>query len=176
MGIQYNLPCSCGEKIPIKPSQAGETVHCKCGIALPIPTLREIKQLEVCDQQKNDAAQHATTRWTRREGQMMLGALLILIGLGLAAYLVATRPKLAAIDDLLPIQTWGLWQDLRRGPDRHLTPSNRYYLERRSINRMATGGALAVAGIGLLLVVGASLMRKQRPGRFRDLPRRTNTA
>ncbi|MBN1853433.1 MAG: hypothetical protein JW829_11940 [Pirellulales bacterium] len=166
MVIKYSLPCPCGKKIPVKLSQAGETIRCVCGTTLQIPAMREIKQLEPCDQQSSDGSLNPKATWGRREGQMLLGILMVVIGLGLSAYFYQTRPKLLDISSFSPMDTWILWLDLRNGPDRHLSPYDQEYMERRGINRVAMWSALALASIGLLVLIHGSLMRRRRSSRF----------
>ena len=168
IGFKYLLPCACGKKTPVMLSQAGETVRCVCGAALQIPSMREIKELEQCEQQRRVSSLDSKSNWGRREGQMLLGVLLTVIGLGLAAYFQISRPRLVDIASLSPIQTWMLWQDLRNGPDRHLSPPDQLYMERRAVNRIAIVVSLALASTGFLLMVVTSLMRKRRSGRVGD--------
>lgn len=47
MSQQYLLPCSCGQKLTVSPSQAGGQVACSCGKVLSVPTLRGLRDLEV---------------------------------------------------------------------------------------------------------------------------------
>ncbi len=47
MSLGYLLPCSCGKKIAIQKSQAGQEVACECGKTLQVPTLRGLNELEL---------------------------------------------------------------------------------------------------------------------------------
>lgn len=48
--MKYLLPCSCGQTVDVEPSQAGQTVTCRCGKNLLVPTLMQILQLEEAPQ------------------------------------------------------------------------------------------------------------------------------
>ncbi len=165
MGIQYLLPCSCGERRPVSPRQAGETVRCRCGALLQVPAMREIKKLERVGQSREASTSGQNSTWGRRESRIFLGALITATGLGLFAFTQMTRPRLSDIASLTPIQTWVLWQDLRNGPDRHLGQQDVQYGERCARNRVATIATLGLAASGIVLTVAASLMRKRRIGR-----------
>jgi hypothetical protein len=165
MGFKYLLTCSCGKKKPVELRQAGETVQCQCGALLQVSAMREIKKLEPYDPHGGNSTLGQVSTWGRREGRMLIGALLTVTGLGLLAYVQTTRPRLPKIESLSPIQTWVLWQDLRSGPDRHLNQLDKQYLERRAANRVATATAIGLAVVGILVMVAASLMRKRRPTR-----------
>ena len=167
MGIKYLLPCSCGETRPIELCQAGETVPCRCGAMLQVPTMRDIKKLEPYDQRSDDSSLRQVSTWGRRESRIFLGTLLTCTGLGLFGYTQMTRPKLADMGSLSPIQTWVLWQDLRNGPDRSLRPFDQRHMKRLAVNRLATVAALSLTCVGILAMVAASLMRKRRPVRRR---------
>ena len=164
MGIKYLLPCSCGECRPIELRQAGETVACRCGAVLEVPAMREIQQnLEPHVRPGDTATGGQAWTWGRRECRMFLGVILTIIGLGLLATTQVTRPKLPDIGSLSPIQTWMLWQDLRKGPDRHLSQLDQQFMEQCTFNRIAIAIAFSLASAGMLVTVTASLMRKRRP-------------
>ncbi|MCL2709364.1 MAG: hypothetical protein FWE95_00655 [Planctomycetaceae bacterium] len=45
--MKHLLPCTCGESVEIEPGQAGQTVKCRCGENLLVPTMLQIKALPV---------------------------------------------------------------------------------------------------------------------------------
>ena len=47
--MKYQLPCSCGESIPLDITQAGQTVTCRCGEAQQAPSLLKTKKLPMSD-------------------------------------------------------------------------------------------------------------------------------
>jgi hypothetical protein len=134
---------------------------------LQVPTMREIKKLETYDQQRGASTLEQVSTWGRRESRFFLGIILTFTGLGLFVYTQMTRPKLADMESLSPIQTWVLWQDLRNGPDRTLSPFDQRHMKQLAANRLATVAALSLTSVGILAMVAASLMRKQRPIRRR---------
>lgn len=80
---KYLLPCECGESVLVETRQAGETITCKCGLSLDVPTMRAIRELEV-----HESGEPATTKpkaeWSPLRGIAFGGGvILILIGLGL---------------------------------------------------------------------------------------------
>lgn len=52
MSASYQLPCSCGLKLTVTRSLAGQEIACSCGKSLVVPTLRELAKLEVVDDVK----------------------------------------------------------------------------------------------------------------------------
>ncbi len=46
MSSGFLLPCTCGKKIAVSKSQAGEEIRCECGEKLQVPTLRGFSNLE----------------------------------------------------------------------------------------------------------------------------------
>jgi hypothetical protein len=91
--MNYLLPCpSCGNRFSVSLGQAGQVVHCKCGSTIEVPTIRELRSLEVVDDPSS-----AAPAWSRRQGLIFLGStitVLALIGIGLLWYL---RPPIVNI-------------------------------------------------------------------------------
>ena len=76
--MQYLLPCGqCSEKHAIDPNQAGQSITCRCGAILEVPSLRGIRGLE--------RVEATTLRRTRRPWSPLRG---LVFGLGLMAVLV----------------------------------------------------------------------------------------
>ena len=79
MAQQYLLPCpACGAKTQVDVKQAGETIACKCGQPLSVPTLRGLRDLEHAEQ--TGPSVPTKTRWSPLQG--------ILFSVGLVAALV----------------------------------------------------------------------------------------
>lgn len=83
------LPCSCGRKVPVRPSQAGQTVRCACGAELRVPTWREIAALEL---QSVHSASAVGAAWGWPERLLLLGVAALAVAVVLSAYLLLTRP------------------------------------------------------------------------------------
>jgi len=94
----------------------------------------------------------ATSAWSKRKGWILLGAIVTFVALGLATYLQATRPKRKDVETLPPVATWALWQDLRKGPNRHLYPTEKEYIDALHINRCWLYVTVTLTGVGSLLM------------------------
>jgi hypothetical protein len=73
MSSQYLLPCSCGQKVAISPSQAGGQVSCSCGKSLAIPTLRGIRELEAAPERRERPA----ATWSKLQGAFFAGGMFL---------------------------------------------------------------------------------------------------
>ncbi len=162
MSAKYLLPCACGRKLVVEPSQAGETITCPCGSQLEVPSMQAIRQLEMA---RTRSDQGSEARWGFRQATILLGALLTATALGLALYLHWVRPRLADPHALSPVQTWAAWQELRKGPDRNLSAWDKLFAEAVRDNRRWKLLWLAVAACGTLLMGLSALRRDSRPHR-----------
>jgi hypothetical protein len=41
--VEFRVTCGCGHSVPVSPGQAGGTVACRCGAAVTVPSLRELR-------------------------------------------------------------------------------------------------------------------------------------
>ena len=160
MSAKYLLPCSCGRTIPVEAAEAGHIVKCVCGAELEIPAMRTLGSLERADPASK--ARRSSSVWGRREGWILVGAILAVMGLGPTVYLQVSRPRLENVHSLTPTETWALWQELRKGTDRHLTPEHRKLIEGLKANRIQTCMSLTLAGVGALLMTVFFLAPRQR--------------
>ena len=166
MQTKYLLPCSCGREIPIEASQAGQTIRCQCGADLEAPRLMRMSSLKRAEQEASPA--RPRNGWGTRQRLVLLGALLALPGIVLTTYLLLNRPKLAEVpthaplDSLTISETWNIWLDLRTGIQRHPTGMELYYQERLKANRQWTGVALAICGLGVLVMASSLLVPQPR--------------
>lgn len=53
--MQYLLTCSCGRKLAVSKTQAGESIRCECGEQVTVPTLRGFADLPVVQSESVDA-------------------------------------------------------------------------------------------------------------------------
>jgi hypothetical protein len=121
----YLLPCSCGQKVRVANSQAGGQVTCVCGRSLGIPTLRDLKALELAPEERKNKPARA---WNRIQGAIFAsGLFLAAIGGTLIGYYLLKYAQLrtsgmaqdrssdfakamtAQIDTLTPVQALELW-------------------------------------------------------------------
>ena len=80
LNAHYLLPCSCGEKIPVEPRQAGQAVQCACGNSVTVPTLLEMAKLERAEAIAVPEAQRHPPLWGISQRLVVLGAVIILLG------------------------------------------------------------------------------------------------
>ncbi|MCL6504384.1 MAG: hypothetical protein K6T86_17015 [Pirellulales bacterium] len=125
MTQKYLLPCGCGSKLEVDRSQCGLTLVCTCGAQLVVPTLRGLQDLEPAA--AGDApSPTAPRRWSRGQGLIFLGCVLLLasgVGEG-ALWLMRPKPprfewsheeNLKELDARRLTQLWDLWDLLRKG-------------------------------------------------------------
>ena len=98
MTTQYLLPCSCGAKLTVQRSQAGENVTCGCGATVEVPTmrgLRQFEQVEIAD---------AKAGWTRMQGALyVLGIFCLMVGTALIIWQLRrpAGPPLVSTDEVI---------------------------------------------------------------------------
>jgi hypothetical protein len=169
----YLLPCTCGKKTAVSTAQAGETIHCVCGAALQVPTMRALGQLESADAAAGGSPKRRTI-WEDRHRAAFLLVLASIGCLGVAAYLWFTLPEsasaanvvsqqgiAAAFDKATPAETLAYYEDMKRGLVDPAIDANE-----KPRQMMLWGIGLAVllaaaAGAGAMLVV---LRRTRRRG------------
>ncbi len=176
--MKYLLPCDqCGTEHEVDPSQAGENLVCPCGRTLEVPSLRGLRELKPATSgPAQPAAARPATELPRR--LILVGGMLLLaIGTVVAAYGGLIRSQIrvpesppiedsqadAAIDALSPAGAHRVWMEFRdQGLGSYQVPFP-YFVEltRRYYTQLLLGG-LVVAGIGILLVVGALCMPSSR--------------
>lgn len=159
MSRTYALTCSCGQTHLVEARHAGTTVHCPCGEVLQVPSLRELSALEPVDAQRPRPRLMAV--WGRHQALLAVGAIVTVSALLGAAYLQNNKPRLLDIERLSPPQTWALWQELRRGPDRRLSPGQQQFLQRLQDNRFRLRLMFVLAGIGTVVMLAALCVPKQ---------------
>jgi hypothetical protein len=86
MSVKYLLPCSCGRTVPVEVRQSGLDVRCECGATLVVPVLRDLKQLAVQPESSARRPFDGAALWTWRQQYRGIAVLLLLGGLGIAAF------------------------------------------------------------------------------------------
>ena len=88
----YQLPCtSCSQCLPIAKTQAGETLQCKCGATIVVPTLRELSKMETLDVQP----QKTGSPWSQARGIVFaIGLLCLALGVGGYVRIISDRGQL----------------------------------------------------------------------------------
>ena len=185
MSQQFLLTCECGNEFPILPRHAGESRDCKCGTAIVIPTLRDIRRLpryESDSATQDGQKKHAGSRkrWTIGHGiAFSLGVPVILIALGWLGYnalernrvntdaptyddiLAASTGILASVDfdDLSLVDSYErVWKPLR-DLSIQTRPTPGYVARRKYVKGLNKNMGIAggAAGIGLLAVAWSLL-------------------
>ncbi len=152
MKTQYWLPCACGQKLAVETTQAGQRVRCACGADVVVPPLREILELEPAVDAPGARPRRPQGAWGRRQTRLLIGAAIVIASLGGWGFLRLAQPRVAAVDTLSPIQVWTMWQDLRRGPDRNLTPIEQQIVGTIGMYRAGKIVLLCCAAAGLLFM------------------------
>lgn len=163
---KYLLPCSCGEKIAIETSQAGQTVRCSCGKTVEAPTMQGIRRLEPSLDESAEAARPSSYGGTA-VGTALIGLMIFLAGAGYTAWKHTQRPYLVDVDYMSPWDTWLMWQSLRDGvrlPEYSESPYLKALKEHREY--MTVGIVVTVLG-GILLACGGltALLNRRSQGR-----------
>lgn len=169
MTEHYLLPCSCGQKLAVTLRQAGESITCPCGNVLEVPPLNRLKTLEKVAPEAELAASAGYVRkrpaWSGRQAGFFLGVVLMCTSVPWAGWLELSKPRLITVERMTPLQTWGLWQELRTGANRYPSPQARAYAEVLGQNRNWFAVALALSACGLLVCVGSyALLKPKLPG------------
>ena len=169
MTIRYLLPCPCGARIPVDVSQAGERIFCQCGVTLDVPTMRQLRELELAEPE----AVATRTEWGVRQGVILLALVVTLVAGAIGGYLWAVQPApptldteaaLRAIDQqvnaMTPLQSWELWHGriLADGLVQYENPVQIAYHARVAARRRWAKVALVVASCGLFTLLSAVLL------------------
>jgi hypothetical protein len=96
--MKYLLTCTaCGNQVPVSTGQAGQTIHCPCGAANEVPSIRELRNLEVAEVESE-----AAPAWGRRQGLFFLGGAIAALALLAIGTLQLLKPKLIDVNANLP--------------------------------------------------------------------------
>jgi len=169
--VKYLLPCSCGEKVAVESTQAGQNILCSCGKTMEVPTMQGLRQLE----QAIDTTDEPKT--TSPFGGVVVGLALfglVILGAGgaLTCWMYTRRPVLPDIDYASPWDTWAMWHSLRDGvrlPEYSDSP----YLQAKKVydQYMTVGIVIMVVGI-VTIVCSAIVAFFSRPSQRRQVPQR----
>ena len=170
METRYLLPCSCGQKNPVEPGQAGQKIACLCGAALEVPTMLGMTALEPAD--PDPVWQSPPAAWGLRQGLVMLGAIIVVSAIGLEIHLYLRRPLQPTpeqirqrIQSFTPSQSWDHWKVLRAaGPDPSNPRFDKQYAQALSRHRLWMGVVLIFAAGGIALIVAALLQARKAAG------------
>jgi UDP-N-acetylmuramyl pentapeptide phosphotransferase/UDP-N-acetylglucosamine-1-phosphate transferase len=124
-----------------------------------------MSRLETTTPANQSSVRYRGPIWNKRQAWIFLGAVIAVLAGGLLAYIEITQPRAGDVESLAPIQVWSLWQDLRRGPDRHLTPPEKQFLDR--LHMYHIWRMVFVIGIvtGMLLMIASYAIPAPRTSR-----------
>ena len=174
MTTTYLLPCSCGEKVPVQPRQAGELIKCSCGAAFDAPTLLEMAAFEKAP--PSPESPRSPDSWGVRQSLVLLGAVVSSAAVGLAVLLLfnqpppmerekAEKPPDALRREILaltPLESRRIWLRLRAaGPDGRTLFEEQIYDEMLTQYRqkllgwwlsLGVAAVIGVVGLGLVAI------------------------
>lgn len=177
MSLRYLLPCSCGHKIAIAPRQAGETLVCRCGKSVEVPTLREIRQLA---EDGHQALPSGRGSWNLIRGlAFAIGTAVLFSGLAVMAFFGFRRTQLdlrqPSLDDVqypyeimdfTPSKAWDMWTQAFRGKtlSRRVTP--RFLVHRKYADIWGRYMIMAgiMAGLGAVFALGSLIPWSAKSG------------
>jgi|GEM_PF-2934185 len=157
MAKAYDVSCGCGKTIVVSAAQAGQLVRCSCGAEVLVPTLNDLDQLQRHTLRPGRSKYLVANSWGRREAMLLLGGIIFLVGLLLAAWCWASKPKYLPVASMNPIETWLLWQELRLGVLRDPSKTAKAFADATRLNRAATVAALAITAAGAIMLAYAYL-------------------
>jgi hypothetical protein len=156
----YRLPCSCGQEHLVETVQAGQSIRCRCGKDLEVPTMQGLRRLVRVE--ASEPVSPPGRSWGLRHRLLLIGAILAVIGGALLAYVAIQRPRYRDIDTLSPYQTLLLWDTYSRGVGDYTGEERAFFEVLRQNNQrlVATG---AVAALGALVMLGDLAVRAPAP-------------
>jgi hypothetical protein len=174
MRTQYLLPCSCGEKVAVETSQAGDRARCRCGAELDVPSMRGLRELETATPEEPSTPSRAESEWGLRQGLILTGVLLIVFSLPPAGFLYSVLPERPVfdmranieanqqnIDEMNVVETWMVWREdmLGRGLRQYPNAVVEAYEARRGAILPWIFLSLGVAALGLIVAVAGAFVK-----------------
>lgn len=172
MPAQYLLPCSsCQQQRTIDATDCGLMVECACGAKLKVPPMRGLSKL----QRLASAEPRKRNRWGAREGMILAGAVLAIVGIGLGAYgysipdttsqefverAMGPRPDLDQMNPLQVVEEWG--RVMGSGLGEYNPQIGIEYEKENRVKHIWTWAALGLGGLGLVLVATAFFVAAPR--------------
>jgi hypothetical protein len=174
----YRLACSCGATHLVATSQAGQQLTCSCGKPLPIPTLRELRELPVAET-PSQPRPGDIDRADARRPSVLVGLMFAVIVLALPTAIFFTYQRLTvdtsytqasdreqaleALDKASPAELSAIWSDFST-EGLGLPTKPMFYHAQRSI-RMLEWKMATAWGVTLLAAIAAGAvwtLRRQR--------------
>jgi hypothetical protein len=157
----YLLPCECGSHMPVGLAQAGQTVRCRCGRPLAVPTLLGIKALEMAE--PGDNHPEPASEWGARHRVILIGIVVVLASTAMLALFHRGKPDPPAkvletdiverhTESLTLIQTFAVWEALRQGLSTK-RDIDQYYELRLAAYHRRMGITAVFLALGIVTVV-----------------------
>lgn len=179
MTALYQLPCTnCQKPLQVSVTQAGEELPCPCGTKVLVPTLREIKKLEVVADDQGISNTERT--WTPAQGSLFAaGILLTAIGVYMHFRISAardaidiSRPEFVELEmdiqELTPFEAWKSWENIEKNIGQFKYRPTPEFLKRRKVHANLTlyrYFSWALAAVGIISMISAFFVQtiiKQR--------------
>lgn len=153
----YDIPCQCGNRIPVTVNQAGTSVTCPCGREVAVPSLRQLTQM--AGPSEEDAKAEPTMSplggWIRLL-QWVGGSLVVLALIGFVV-LYAQRPRLPNLRTLPPAVAYHYFKALRTGEPSPLLAMEANYIRYHGVWIGLRDIVIIVGIIGGVLFLGVTL-------------------
>ena len=120
---KYLVDCACGRQHTVETRQAGESLVCECGTTVPVPTLRQLRQLPEARAETASTAASGPA-WGGRQRAITVSLLLAAVCLAVVGVsrslempvpILDTAAYTKNVDRLVgtmsPLQAWERWQD-----------------------------------------------------------------
>jgi hypothetical protein len=165
VGVQYLLPCSCGQQVVVEPRQAGEMTSCSCGAMLHVPTLLDMRKLELAEQKSTASAR---ADWGPKQQLRMLGIVLLAAALGIGGWLLAHQPTSQFLNvdaeqvrqnaqKLPPVHTWKAWQSMKQRIDPRV---DQKYADDLQIFHLEMSVLAVIAVLGIAVIVTGEMVER----------------
>lgn len=167
----YRLRCECGAETLVGKGQAGGEVTCGgCGLAVPVPTLRELGQLPLAeaDTARRDGGPR---QWTLRQGLVAGGIAIAVVCWGLAAWVSSATIVDYDIERVrfeisrAPfMRVYGAWKELAVADVERDETVGEY--RAKNLGRVGKSSATVLTvlgGVGLVMALGGALFVRGRP-------------
>jgi uncharacterized protein YxeA len=172
VAIQYLLPCSCGQSVPVETRQAGGTVVCRCGQKLDIPRLLELKKLEKVVLEADRSGRGSS--WGPGHSISLIGVLILVVAGLFAVRLIqlgVTNPyerltleqiktEFAKMTPDVTWQTWNFYKQIGINPEKQRIDR---VIEAEYEQRQMLLVYLGIAGfVGLVITVSGVVLIMQK--------------
>lgn len=153
----YDIPCQCGNRIPVTVHQSGTTVTCSCGREVAVPSLRQLTQMSTSSEKKaeTEPATSPLSGWVKLF--QWIGGSLVVLALILLVVLYVKRPQLPNLRTLPPAVAYHYFKALRTGEPSPLLGMEANYVRYHGVWIGLRDIVIIVGVIGGVLFLGVTL-------------------